>query len=199
MNIYLVNGVLFSSSPDLFSSSLDLFSSSPELSSSSPEFSSLKSKSVEFSPKTSSLSLPFFLLFVRLSFFFGDLSCFTGLFVRLSFFFGDLSCFTGWLSFFFGDLSCFTGLSFFTLLSFTRSSFLAGFLGDCSGPSWLRIRLGVSGSWLELFFLDFLDFGEGWASGCASGCASGWTSCCRFIDDLVVICCGRWVVEDEDG
>src|SRR3954467_11116795 len=72
MDIYLVNGflplALFPPSP----SSPDISLSSPDLSSSSPElFSSLKS--VELSSKTS------FLLLVRLLFFFGDSSCFTGL------------------------------------------------------------------------------------------------------------------------
>src|SRR3954462_14247349 len=111
MDIYLVNGFLpfelfpsSPSSPDISLTSPDISSSSPELSSSSPElFSSLES--IELSSETS------FLLFVQ-------------------------------LSFFFGDSSCFTGLPLLTLLPFAWSPFLAGFLGDCLGPSffWLRVR-----------------------------------------------------------
>src|SRR5206468_12223750 len=80
------------------------------------------------------------------------------------------------LLFFFGDSSCFIGLLLLTLLPFARSPFL----GDCLGPSfsWLRVRLGVSWSLLESFFLDFFGFGEGWASSC------------HFID-LVVM--GLWM------
>src|SRR4051812_25400979 len=131
MDIYLVNGFLPLELFPSYPSSLDISSSSPELSSSSPElFSSLES--IELSLETS------FLLFVRLSFFFGDSSCFTGLPLLTLLPFARSPFLAGFL----GD---YLGPSFF----------------------WLRVRLGAAWSLLKsFFFFDFFVFGEGWASSC---------------------------------